>query len=210
MGHDARGLWDRVAAIFTAIGAVGTLIAILVSIHLTSTQINEARDEVRMQHLVEEAAQFDEPPLLTTRQTVALERIRTSKNEAVRPMTYDDAPPEVWDLLNDCDHIGLLARRGYLNVDDVWSEMGYWLLHIYADAEPVIEADREGDPASGRKGNPASMTNCSWLVQEMRPLEARKNNGVGLHLTASDLYDFYSAELDAKPGNLTTRRGAKR
>ncbi len=83
--------------------------------------------------------------------------------------------------------------------------MGYWLFNIYADAEPVIESDRKGDPTSDRKGDPASMTNCSWLIEQMRPLEVKNDNGTDLNLKPDDLYDFYNSELAAKPGELATR-----
>jgi hypothetical protein len=105
-----------------------------------------------------------------------------------------------------CPYAVHVSSEGYLDVGDVWNEMGYWLFNIYADAEPVIESDRKGDPTSDRKGDPASMTNCSWLIEQMRPLEVKNDNGTDLNLKPDDLYDFYNSELAAKPGELATRR----
>lgn len=124
-------------------------------------------------------------------------------------MTYDDAPSEMWDVLNNCDHIGMLTRKGYLAVRDVWSDMGYWLLNIYADAEPIIEADRKGDTTSDRKPSPASMSDCTWLIEQMRPIEATEDNGTENQPSPQDLYNFYDEELAEKPGGLTTRRSKK-
>jgi hypothetical protein len=216
--------WEKVTAISTAAGTIALIATVLVArkqitearndvnTQITDaraevkSQITEIRDESKAQHLVEETSRFDVSPLLTQRRELAEKRIAHSKNGKLRPMTYDEAPPVLWDVLNNCDHIGLLTRRGYLDVSDVWNEMGYWILNIYADAEPVIESDRKGDPSSDRRGNPASMMNCSWLIEQIRPIESKENNGADLHLGQDDLYAFYEAELAARPGELTTRK----
>jgi hypothetical protein len=122
-------------------------------------------------------------------------------HKMLRPLDKDNPPTEMWDVLNECDHLGLLTKRGYLDVSDVWSEMAYWLFDIYADAQPVIEADR--------KDYPASMVNCSWLIDQIRPIEVRDDAGAQANPTQSDIYDFYDDVLDSKPGGLTTRRHTK-
>jgi len=115
-------------------------------------------------------------------------------------MSYYDSPSEMWDLLNECDHLGLLAQRGYLDAHDVWSDLGFWLFYIYADAKPVIEADRKDDPEQDRRGNPASMTSCSWLIEQMKPFELKEDNGVDLNLSSDDIYNFYLSEIDTPAG----------
>jgi hypothetical protein len=35
------------------------------------------------------------------------------------------------------------------------------------DAQPIVETDR--------KDYPASMENCSWLIEQMRPIEFKKD-----------------------------------
>jgi hypothetical protein len=65
------------------------------------------------------------------------------------------------------------------------------------DAQPIVEADR--------KDYPASMENCSWLIEQMRPIEFKKDAGKDNHPTQDDLYDFYDREIDAQPGKLAGR-----
>jgi hypothetical protein len=193
-------IWDRVVAVSTALGVLVTLLAVAVSIYLMRLQIIELRDEAKIQRLVEESRRFDEPPLLTSVQALAEKRMDPT-HKMLRPLDKDNPPTEMWDVLNECDHLGLLTKRGYLDVSDVWSEMAYWLFDIYADAQPVIEADR--------KDYPASMVNCSWLIDQIRPIEVRDDAGAQANPTQSDIYDFYDDVLDSKPGGLTTRRHTK-
>ncbi|MGA1984482.1 MAG: hypothetical protein ABSG84_18695 [Acidobacteriaceae bacterium] len=205
MNHNPS-VWDRIAIYSAAVGAVGTLIAVVVSIWLASGQLREMRDEVKIQHLIEESNKFDQEPLLTSRKNLAKKRIDQRK-EVLLPLDPDDAPTEMWDILNECDEVGLLSKRGYLDVADVWSQMGYWLFDVYADAEPVVESDRKGSPTS--RPNPASMENCSWLIEQMRPIEAARNRGSDLNPSKVDLYKFYVSEMDTEsvePPSHSTQR----
>jgi hypothetical protein len=65
------------------------------------------------------------------------------------------------------------------------------------DVQPIVEANR--------KDHPASIENCSWLMEQMRPIEFKKDAGKDNHPTQDDLYDFYDGEMDARPGKLTGR-----
>jgi hypothetical protein len=199
---------DRIVAYSTAIGAVGTFLAILAALYIaheqsedlrkeTRTQLTEAREEAKIQHLEDEVRKFDQPPLLDSRKTLAAQRI-DSKHKTLRHLDIENPPPEMWDLLGYCDHVGLLTRRGYLDVTDVWNEFGYWFFPIYADARPAIDVDR--------KESPASMNECSWLIEAMRPIELKENAGAQDHPSQDDLYEFYEGEVDAKPGALTAHR----
>jgi hypothetical protein len=89
-----------------------------------------------------------------------------------------------------------------LDVEDVWSELGYWLFNIYADARPVIDADM--------KDNPASMKECSWLIEAMRPIEAKEDAGAQDHPSQNALYSFYDSERDARPAKQPSSKAVKK
>lgn len=185
--------FERVGAYASTVAAFAALLAVAVAIYLAQAQLRESRDEAKIQHLVDEETKFDQPPLLKARRDLAANRI-DSVHGILRHLDIENPPQEVWDLVNFCDHLGLLTRRGYLEVHDVWGELGYWLLNIYADARPAIDFDR--------KENPDSMTECSWLIEAMRPIEAKENAGKEDHPSQDDLYRFYDSERDAEPGKL--------
>jgi hypothetical protein len=190
LNHAHPTLWDRMLAIGTAILALGTFIAIVVTVHLTNVQLSEQRDALKVQHLVDESDKFNKDPALKALAAARIDLV----HETLRPMDYDSAPDQLWDVLNTCDHLGLLTRRGYLDVNDVWSEFGYWLFPIYADAEPVIQADQKTDPAS--------MANCTWLMEQMTPIEVKDERTAQLHPSADALYQFYKGEVGSEPGKL--------
>jgi hypothetical protein len=192
--------WSKIDVLSAAVGASVSLLAVFVSVGIavwqiretriaTATQLHEMRDEAKIQHLVDESEKFDTGPLLASRKALAAKRINTEKH-TLRPLDLGDAPDEMWDLLNECDHVGLLTRRGYLDIADVWSEMGYWLFNIYADAETVVESDRKDDPSS--------MKNCSWLIEQRQPIEKQESRGAQLNLSRDSIYQLYVGEIDAE------------
>jgi len=199
--------WERVLAISTAVGAIGALLAILVTVFLANGQIKEGRasaeaqlqetrGEAKVQHLVDETVRFDEPPLALSRVALAKQRL-DQKNKTVRPLDAENPPTEMWDVLNECDQLGLLTRRGYLDLEDVYDELGYYLLNFYADAEPAVLADR--------KEYPNSESECTWLIEQMRPLEMKYDAGRSLRLSKEDLYWFYEEELHTQIGQAVPR-----
>jgi hypothetical protein len=204
-------LWERVLAISTAVGALGSLVAILIAVALANVQIKEGRasaeaqlretrDEAKVQHLVDEGVRFNQPPLALSRVALARQRL-DEKHKTVVPLDAENPPPEMWDVLNECDHVGFLTRRGYLDIQDVYSELGYWLLNFYADAEPAVLADR--------KEYPTSEKDCTWLIEQMRPLEIQEDAGRNLRLSKEDLYWFYEEELHTKVGQPLPRSSRK-
>jgi hypothetical protein len=203
--------WERILAISTAVGALGSLIAILIAVVLANVQIkegragaeaqlNETRDEAKVQHLVDEAVRFNQPPLALSRVALAKKRV-DEKTRTVLPLDAENPPTEMWDVLNECDQVGILTRRGYLDIQDVYDELGYWLLNFYADAEPAVLADRKEYPTSER--------DCTWLIEQLKPLEIKYDDGRNLRLTKEDLYWFYEEELHTQVGQ-PLRRSSRR
>src|SRR5580658_8057998 len=203
--------WERVLAISTAVGALGSLIAILIAVVLANVQIKESRasaeaqlketrDEAKVQHLVDEVVRFDQPPLALSRVALAKQRL-DEEHKTLRPLDAENPPSEMWDVLNECNRVGLLTRRGYLDTEDVFNELGYWLLNFYADAEPAVLADRKEYPTSER--------DCTWLIEQLKPLEIKYDDGRNLRLTKEDLYWFYEEELHTQVGQ-PLRRSSRR
>jgi len=203
--------WERVLAISTALGALGALLAVLVAVVLADGQIkearagaeaqlNEIRDEAKVQHLVDEVVRFNQPPIAMSRVDLAKKRL-DEKNKTILPLDAENPPTEMWDVLNQCDQVGLLTRRGYLDLGDVYDELGYWLLNFYADAEPAVVADRKEYPTSER--------DCTWLIDRLKPLEIKYDAGRNLRLTKEDLYWFYEEELHTQVGQ-PLRRSSRR
>lgn len=199
--------WERFLAISTAAGALGALLAVLVAVVLADGQIKEGRasveaqlketrDEAKVEHLVDETVRFNQLPLALSRVALAKQRL-DEENKTLKPLDAENPPTEMWDVLNECDQLGLLTRRGYLDVGDVYSALGYYLLNFYADAEPAVLADR--------KEYPNSESECTWLIEQMKPLEIKYDAGRSLRLSQEDLYWFYEEELHTQVGQAVPR-----
>jgi hypothetical protein len=49
---------------------------------------------------------------------------------------------------------------------------------------------------------------CSWLIDQMTPIELKDEGTAQLHPSADDLYTFYNGEAGAEPGKLPTQKKA--
>ena len=188
-------IWEGMTAIstallvLTAIGALG----------LACSQIEEARDEARIVHLQEMVQQFSTPPVSDSLRLLASKRI-DQKQKVLLPLSPDDAPEEMYDLMNFFETMALLTERGYLNERDVWHEFGYWLFPFYADARPVLEKEQREDSVM--------FSNFSRLMAALDQLE-NKNGGKLNHPSTDDLYSFYYSEVSEPPGR-RQRKSTKR
>ena len=184
---------EKIAAWSSAIVAVLTLGFSIFQTRLqlkdlseeTAKQIAELRNEDKVKHLVDEDDHFERDAMRKARRALAVKRI-DSAHEKLRPLDLDNPPDEMSDILDFCDHVGLLTHRGYLDPQDVWSEMSYWLFPIYTDAIPVLESERGKRPAQWRE--------CAWLIETLRPIEDKEDKGADTHPTPEDIYEFYDGE----------------
>src|ERR1019366_1707306 len=128
---DGWGMANAISSIaLVALGAGALLFAYF--------QIKEARDEAKIQHLVEIVQQFDQPPYSDIRRRLGAARIDT-KQGTVRQLNVNDPPGEMIDLLDFYQHIGLLVSRGYLDPQAVYSEFSDPMFLLYTDGRPLID-----------------------------------------------------------------------
>ena len=189
--------WDAVTAISTALSAVISLVSAVISLVLlyvavralryTASQIEDFRKESRTQHFVEKAQEFDSPEFRAVRRGLAEKRLNQSK-DGLRKLDVNDAPVEMFDELDFCNHLGILTRHGELSAYDVWGQFSSWLFPFYTDAEPRIKADQ--------KDAPASWSNCVDLMEQVRKVEIQEDAGKQLIQKEDDIADFYYSELE--------------
>ena len=205
--EDTKHFWDRITAIGTlvlAIGSLGTLIFAWIQIRDTRDgvqhQIREMREEATVQHLTALIDKFDSSAFQATRKSLAKKRV----NQKLKRLRDLDAADEDWpqpefdDELAFCDHIGLLAERGYLDRHDVWYAFGQWLFYLHEDARPYLE----------NMPNPADYQKCVALVDSIRTFEEKENKGAYEHPREDDLIDFYQTDIDTPQGQAPYRRRA--
>jgi hypothetical protein len=179
--------WSAVSAIAHTVTALATIGAFI----FAGVQIYEFREEAKIQNLREQVDKFEGSRFTEIRKSLATERTDT-KQQRLKRLDPSDPPLELYDELNFCEDLGLLTRRGALDLHDVWSEFSYWLFPVYTDARPVIDSDI--------KDSPATFVDCTWLVDKMRPIEAKEDAGALDHPSENDIYEFYAGEFTVEPG----------
>jgi hypothetical protein len=66
------------------------------------------------------------------------------------------------------------------------------MFSFYADVRPLIDAEQKDDSSS--------FADFSQLMEDLRQIDIRENQGVGNHPSQNDVYDFYSDEAEAQLG----------
>lgn len=173
------------AQIVTALATFALVITGVYALVFAGRQIQETRDGARIQHLVQLAHDFDQPPIAEWRTGLAAKRI-DKKNEKLRALDVNDAPWEVYEVLNFFEKVGLLAKRDYLNKRDILDMFGYWMFNLYADAAPVIKDEQKRDPEAF-KDFVAVMHDLQKLEIELKGSRAAPKS--------DEIYEFYEAEL---------------
>jgi hypothetical protein len=108
-------------------------------------------------------------------------------------------PDEVQHILDFFETIGLLVRRGYLDLDDVWNALSYWMLYAYADFRDDIEQEQRDDRTY--------YTDFCSLIQNLQEIEKREGGTEG-HPSKDEIADFWHDETKVLAGTLprTKRR----
>lgn len=182
--------WEAVTAVSTAWSAVVSTLVLVVgyfALEYTGRQIEDFRKEAQAQHLIEKVEAFDSPRYKAIRNGLAAKRLNQAK-ESLKPLDVNDAPVEMVDELTFCNDLGILTRHGALSAYDVWGEFSFWLLPLHTDAQALIKADQ--------KDAPASWSNCDYLVEEVKKVDAQEDAGKQLNLKEADIVGFYFSELD--------------
>jgi hypothetical protein len=137
-------------------------------------QIREARAEAQVQHLVTLDTEYNNEPMLTYRKLAAQKRLAGQKD-----------PKEEDDVLDFFESVALLANRGYLTDEDVYTRFAYGILSTYADDKESIEEERKYDTTN--------LSNLEALIPRLEAIDAAQH-GTLANPTKDDLADFWKNE----------------
>jgi hypothetical protein len=162
----------------------------------SKTQVDEMREEAKVQHLTALIDKFDSQEWVVDRETLARKRLDKTQTHLLT-LDVNNVPIELLDELGFCEDIGLLTRRGYLDRHDVWNEFGNWILYLYADARPYVD--------SVQKDSPVEYKECSDLAESTASIEQKEGAGSDNHLTGDDILSGYLGDIERHPGQAQYR-----
>jgi len=125
-----------------AVQAMGTVALVATSagaIAYAGLQLKHEREYRSIANLEKHLSTFLSDPFLAARRKLAQDRMDGDK---LRPLDKMDPPVSVFEVLDFYEHLGLLVKKGNLNVYDVWHTFYEWAQPVYADLKAVIE-DRD-------------------------------------------------------------------
>jgi hypothetical protein len=149
-------------------------------------QLTQAHEADRVHHLVRFIEKFEDEPMANYRKVTAEKRIRGT-----------NYPAEAQNILNFFETIGLLVRREYLDVDDVWSSFGYWMFNVYSDLREDIEQEQRDDPSYYQ--------DFCTLIERLRKVE-EEEGGRDDHPSREEILDFWRDEAKLTAGAPVRKR----
>src|SRR6266481_2483795 len=99
-----------------------------------SRQIENDREESRIQHLLSLQRQYEKEPMVNYRKVCAKSRLKGVED-----------PPEEYEILNFFETVAMLTNHGYLTDTDVYETFSTEIFPLHADARDSIEQDRKDD-----------------------------------------------------------------
>jgi hypothetical protein len=190
--------WEKLTALASAVTAFSTFLLFVAgagALFFANRQIQESREQAKIQHLDELVQLYDQPPMVDFRKSLADKRL-DAKHKILLPLDPDNAPYEMSDVLGFFEHMSLLEQRGYLDKYDIWDEFSDLMFPIYADARPYIDSQQKQD-----KEEYAGFTR---LMKEMSQIETEKEGGTVKPQSQEDIRDFYISEAEDQPRALPT------
>ncbi len=62
-----------------------------------------------------------------------------TQGEELLPLSVEDPPAVAFEVLDFYDHLGLLVKKGHLDVYDVWHTFYEWAQPVYVDLQQIVE-----------------------------------------------------------------------
>lgn len=106
------------------------------AIAYAARQLRHEREYRSVDNLEKQLTFFLSDAFVAARRRLA--ETRTS-GELLLPLTADDPPVTVFEVLDFYDHLGLLVKKGHLDAYDVWHTFYEWAQPVYIDLRHMIE-----------------------------------------------------------------------
>ena len=132
MNWEAVQALANVTLVLTSAGAIG----------YAALQLRHEREYRSVSNLEKQLTFFFGEPFVSARQRLAKARI---EDDLLLPFDADDPPVSVFEVLDFYDHLGLLMKKGHLDVHDLWHTFYEWLQPVYIDVQPIIENPESAD-----------------------------------------------------------------
>lgn len=162
-------------------------------------QLKHEREYRAVANLEKQLTFFLSDAFLASRRRLAEAR---TQNQELLPLALDEPPVAAFEVLDFYDHLGLLVKKGHLDVYDVWHTFYEWAQPVYVDLQPVIES-----PESPVRDHYADLRKLMRAMDDIqiKRMHLKKANHWALW-TPERILDHYCYELEVREGQRRRRR----
>jgi hypothetical protein len=127
---------------WVAVQAIATVVLVMTSggaIAYAALQLRHEREYRSVNNLEKQLSFFLSAPFVTARRRLAQARVGP---DGLIPWSIDEPPVVAFEVLDFYEHLGLLVKKGHLDLYDVWHTFYEWAQPVYVDLRPLIEGQR--------------------------------------------------------------------
>ena len=175
-----------------AVQAIATAVLVLTSggaIAYAALQLRHEREYRSVNNLEKQLSFFLGNSFVAARRRLALARV--GQNGLIS-WTIDEPPVVAFDVLDFYEHLGLLVKKGHLDVYDVWHTFYEWAQPVYFDLQPLIESKQS--PYSVQYSDLRKLMRAMDQIQ-MDRMQSKNASHVSLW-TPERILDYYRYELE--------------
>lgn len=188
--------WEAVQAI----ASTGLVLTSAGAISYAALQLRREREYRSANNLEKQLSFFLSDSFVSARRRLAQARIG---RDGLVPWSLDEPPVAAFEVLDFYEHLGLLVKKGHLDVYDMWHTFYEWAQPVYVDLQPLIE-----NPQSAYA---AHYSDLRKLVRAMDDIQIKRMNANNTNhwalWTPERILDYYRYEMEVHAGeHLLLRR----
>lgn len=177
---------------WAALQAIASTMLVLTSggaIAYAALQLRHERDYRSVTNLEKQLSFFLGEGFANARRRLAEARVG---DNGLLPWSLDEPPVVAFEVLDFYEHLGLLVKKGHLDVYDVWHTFYEWAQPVYVDLQPIIE--NPDSPYSVQYSDLRKLMRAMDDIQISRMHD--KNANHWSLWTPERILDYYRYELD--------------
>ena len=189
-----------------AVQAIANVVLVLTSagaIGYAALQLRHEREYRSVTNLEKQLSFFLSESFVAARRRLAETR---TDGTLLLPLTLEDPPIAAFEVLDFYEHLGLLVKKGHLDVYDVWHTFYEWAQPVYVDLQPILE---NGDSSFGDQ-----YSDLRKLVRRMDDIQLTRMHAQNANhwalWTPDRILDYYQYELESGRSTARVRRSKKR
>ena len=194
--------WNAVQAISTSILVVTSAGAI----GYAALQLRHEREYRTVSNLEKQLTVFQGEGFLAARKRLAADRLVKVDGDSweLGALDRESPPVSAFEVLDFYEHLGLLVKKGHLEVYDVWHTFYEWAQPVYVDLRVLIE-----DKDSAFADHYSDFKRLMRKMDDIQIARMHRNNANHYALwTPERIIDHYNYEVEsgARVGSRPRRR----